>query len=216
MRFLRSTVIGFVVATTVAACDGRYLSPIAMMDTPSPVTAEEAALARWTEPTALQVTLLDFVMAPDRPIFRVGESYRLEIRNVSESEQIFAAKAFFDTAVVRSLEVSPIELHRGPHADEPIAGYDEFPTGLDAPAPAVEAEQQPAPEAKPADTEASGSDVPAETESPPTDLLRPATIRVPPAHAARLDLVPLRAGTFPLRGAFPLSPGTRIVVEPAS
>ena len=118
-------------ALAVAACDGRRLNVLA--DRPPPISEDEIAGIDWSAPEDFRITLIEFAVLPPDPMLTLGRPYRLEIRNIGDKTFSIGARDFFETAVVRDMEVRYVELHgTTPHEEELIAQAGEFPTGLDS------------------------------------------------------------------------------------
>lgn len=117
-------------ALALVACDGRRLN--VLIERPAQISEDEIAGIDWTGPEDYRVTLVEFAVMPEEPTLTLGKPYRLEIRNIGDQTFNLAARDFFETAVVREMEVHFVELHGAkPHVEKPVAHYKEYPTGLD-------------------------------------------------------------------------------------
>lgn len=69
-------------------------------------TPVAALTVDWSNPIAAKILMADFSLAAPPTNFVVGQSYRLEIRNVTATQKSFVAPGFFHAIAVRNLVVS--------------------------------------------------------------------------------------------------------------
>ena len=103
MTLLPRLVAASLAAFTLAACAGSETAPASMRGEYVQDAAARVKAADWSRVTTVVVRLASYTFTPQDVSFRVGQPYRLRLRNVGGSKHNFAAPEFFKAIAVQKV-----------------------------------------------------------------------------------------------------------------